>query len=81
LNQEEEVCEKLSLLSDILTAHQLLCERYDKGVAVDHQRAMEKMTAYKNAKLQKSFSKTEVKYLQHFSNRLQKYLILVRGIS
>lgn len=63
LKQEEEVCEKLNLLSDILTAHQLLCERYDKGVAVDHQRAMEKMTAYKNAKLQKSFSRNEVKYL------------------
>jgi hypothetical protein len=61
LRQEEEVCEKLNLLSDLLTAHQLLCERYDKGVAVDHQRAIEKMTAYKNAKLQKSYSRNEVK--------------------
>lgn len=62
LRQEEEVCEQLNLLSDLLTAHQLLCERYDKGVAADHQRAIEKLTAYKNAKLQKSFSRNEVQY-------------------
>jgi len=60
LKQEEEVCQKLNLLLDILTAHHLLCERYEKGVAQDHQRALDKMLAFKKAKIQRSISGTDV---------------------
>ncbi|XP_067671895.1 sorting nexin-8-like [Haliotis asinina] len=51
VDEEEGVVEKLSLFMDLLTAYRDLCERHEKGVLNDHQRAIQKMGQYKKKKM------------------------------
>ncbi|XP_054282836.1 sorting nexin-8-like [Macrosteles quadrilineatus] len=50
--EETEVCERLRSLSDVLAGHADLCERVEKGVASDHQKALSKMLALKRRQMQ-----------------------------
>ncbi|KAK6170518.1 hypothetical protein SNE40_018894 [Patella caerulea] len=51
VESEEGVVEKLSLFQDMLTAYKDLCDRHEKGVLNDHQRAIQKMGQYKKKKM------------------------------
>ncbi|GAB1607628.1 sorting nexin-8-like [Argonauta hians] len=46
-DEEEMVVEHLAMFLDILTAYRDLCDRHEKGVLHDHQRALQKMGQYK----------------------------------
>lgn len=50
--EENEVCEGLNSLADTLSGHKDLCERVEKGVASDHQKALSKMLALKRRQMQ-----------------------------
>ncbi|PSN58321.1 hypothetical protein C0J52_00167 [Blattella germanica] len=52
VREEDEVCERLNLLLDILVAHRELCERHEKGVAQDHSKALSKMLSLKKRQMQ-----------------------------
>lgn len=49
--EEEEMVEKLTVFLDLLTSYKDLCERHEKGVLNDHQRALQKMGQYKKKKM------------------------------
>lgn len=63
------VCERLSLLMDVLIAHKDLCERLEKGLAHDHQAALTKMLSLKKRKIQGVIKGTDVRY-NHSSCRM-----------
>lgn len=52
IREEDEICERLNLLLDILVAHRELCERHEKGVAQDHNKALAKMLSLKKRQMQ-----------------------------
>nr|CAD7459956.1 unnamed protein product [Timema tahoe] len=58
--EEDEVCEKLNLLLDVLVAHRELCDRHEKGVAQDHAKALAKMLALKKRQMQGVIQGTDV---------------------
>ncbi|XP_065343182.1 sorting nexin-8-like isoform X2 [Cloeon dipterum] len=78
--QKDEVLEKLNLLFDVLTAHQLLCERHEKGVAQDHQRALAKMLAFKKVKIQKSISGTDTETLERLEKRMMEQESIIADV-
>ncbi|XP_039300208.1 sorting nexin-8-like, partial [Nilaparvata lugens] len=51
-SEEEQVCDELATLLDVLGAHRDLCERVERGVADDHQRALSRMLALKKRQIQ-----------------------------
>ncbi|KAK7112126.1 sorting nexin-8-like isoform X2 [Littorina saxatilis] len=51
IDLEDGVVEKLSLFLDILVAYRDLCERHEKGLLNEHQRAIQKMGQYKKKKM------------------------------
>jgi sorting nexin-8 len=52
IREEDEICERLNLLLDILVAHRELCERHEKGVSQDHNKALAKMLSLKKRQMQ-----------------------------
>ena len=60
VREDDEVCERLNLLLDILVAHRELCERHEKGVAQDHSKALSKMLSLKKRQLQGVIRGTDV---------------------
>lgn len=62
------VCERLNLLLDILVAHRMLCERHERGVSADHQRALSTMLSLKKRQMQGVIRGTDVRiYLKFIS--------------
>lgn len=62
------VCERLNLLLDILVAHRMLCERHERGVSADHQRALSTMLSLKKRQMQGVIRGTDVRiYLRFIS--------------
>jgi len=55
------VCERLNLLLDILVAHRMLCERHERGVNADHQRALSTMLSLKKRQMQGVIRGTDVR--------------------
>ncbi|XP_076443374.1 sorting nexin-8-like [Babylonia areolata] len=51
IDMEDNVVEQLSLFLDILHAYRDLCERHEKGLVSEHQRAIQKMGQYKKKKM------------------------------
>ncbi|KAK0048507.1 sorting nexin-8 [Biomphalaria pfeifferi] len=51
IDEEEGVVEKLAFFEDLILAYKDLCERHEKGVLHDHQRAIQKMGQYKKKKM------------------------------
>lgn len=64
------VCEKLSLIYDILVAHKELCERLEKGLAHDHQMALSKMLALKKKKLQGAIRGTNSESIEQLEAKM-----------
>lgn len=54
------VCERVDLLLDILIGHKDLCERLEKGLAQDHNIALDKMLSLKKRKIQGVIRGTDV---------------------
>ncbi|KAL8593278.1 hypothetical protein ACOMHN_009931 [Nucella lapillus] len=51
IDMEDGVVEQLSFFLDILLAYKDLCDRHEKGLGSDHQRAIQKMGQYKKKKM------------------------------
>lgn len=49
--QQKIICERLSLLLDVLTAHSDLCERVEHGIVSEHQKALSKMLSLNKQKI------------------------------
>lgn len=64
--EESEVCERLSCLADVLAGHTDLCERVEKGVASDHQKALAKMLALKRRQMQGVLRGSDVRWCFKF---------------
>ncbi|XP_029649490.1 sorting nexin-8 [Octopus sinensis] len=58
-DEEEMVVEHLAIFLDILTAYRDLCDRHEKGVLHDHQRALQKMGQYKKRMMSATVGTTE----------------------
>ena len=48
--EDDQVLENISLLLDIIHGYRDLCDRHEKGVLHDHQRALGKLSQYKKRK-------------------------------
>lgn len=67
VREETMVCERLNLLLDVLVAHRSLCERHERGVSADHQRALSTMLSLKKRQMQGVIRGTDVsKILRHW---------------
>ncbi|XP_074647619.1 sorting nexin-8-like [Tubulanus polymorphus] len=51
LQEDDGIVEQLNIFLDILIAYRDLCDRQEKGVLTDHQRALQKMGQYKKKKM------------------------------
>lgn len=63
VREETMVCERLNLLLDILVAHRILCERHERGVSIDHQRALSTMLSLKKRQMQGVIRGTDVSFI------------------
>ncbi|PVD39364.1 hypothetical protein C0Q70_01994 [Pomacea canaliculata] len=73
IDLEDGVVEKLSLFLDILTGYRDLCERHEKGVLSEHQRAIQKMGQYKKKKMSATVqSSNELSHLVHLQQLQQE---------
>ncbi|XP_063234264.1 sorting nexin-8-like isoform X2 [Bacillus rossius redtenbacheri] len=70
--EEDEVCEKLNLLLDVLVAHRELCERHEKGVAQDHARALSKMLALKKRQMQGVIQGTDAESVDQLESKMME---------
>jgi len=77
VREESMVCERLNLLLDILVAHRMLCERHERGVNTDHQRALSTMLSLKKRQMQGVIRGTDVR-ISYF--RLTFTAKLYRGV-
>ncbi|KAL1494219.1 hypothetical protein ABEB36_009848 [Hypothenemus hampei] len=68
--EQRTVCEKLSLLYDILVAHKELYERLEKGLANDHQAALAKMLTLKKKKLQGAISGLDLESVEQLEAKM-----------
>jgi hypothetical protein len=72
VREEDEVCERLNLLLDVLVAHRELCERHEKGVAQDHNKALAKMLSLKKRQMQGVIRGTDVSTFQLYCSKGQR---------
>ncbi|KAL1130761.1 hypothetical protein AAG570_012002, partial [Ranatra chinensis] len=70
LKEENEVCEKLTMLLEVLNGHQELCERVEKGVSHDHQSALSKMLSLKKRQIQDVLRGTDAESIAVLENRM-----------
>ncbi|CAH0563473.1 unnamed protein product [Brassicogethes aeneus] len=68
--EQIQVCERLGLLLDILTAHKELCERLEKGLANDHQAALSKMLSLKKRKIQGVIRGTDAESVEQLEAKM-----------
>ncbi|XP_012271940.1 sorting nexin-8 isoform X2 [Orussus abietinus] len=70
VREETMVCERLNLLLDILVAHRILCERHERGVSADHQRALSTMLALKKRQMQGVIRGTDADTVEYLENKM-----------
>ncbi|XP_058798848.1 sorting nexin-8-like [Phymastichus coffea] len=70
MREETMVCEQLNLLLDLLIAHRSLCERHERGVTADHQRALSTMLSLKKRQMQGVIRGTDADTVEHLENRM-----------
>ncbi|XP_057667042.1 sorting nexin-8-like [Diorhabda carinulata] len=68
--QQNEVCERLGLLLDILVAHKDLCERLEKGLHHDHAAALSKLLSMKKRKIQGVIRGTDAESVEHLESKM-----------
>ncbi|KAK3089854.1 hypothetical protein FSP39_007091 [Pinctada imbricata] len=67
---DDLVLEKICFLQDMLIAYRDLCERHEKGVLSDHQRAIAKMGQYKKKKMSATVSTSEVGAVEQLEQKI-----------
>ncbi|XP_011300089.1 sorting nexin-8 isoform X2 [Fopius arisanus] len=70
VREETMICERLNLLLDVLVAHRTLCERHEKGVSADHQRALSSMLALKKRQMQGVIRGTDADTVECLENKM-----------
>ncbi|KAL6262228.1 sorting nexin-8-like isoform X1 [Pogonomyrmex barbatus] len=70
VREETTVCERLNLLLDILVAHRMLCERHERGVSADHQRALSTMLSLKKRQMQGVIRGTDADTVEYLENKM-----------
>ncbi|XP_011329869.2 sorting nexin-8 isoform X2 [Ooceraea biroi] len=70
VREETMVCERLNLLLDILVAHRMLCERHERGVSADHQRALSTMLSLKKRQMQGVIRGTDADTVEYLENKM-----------
>ncbi|XP_014207946.1 sorting nexin-8-like [Copidosoma floridanum] len=70
VREETMVCERLNLLMDLLIAHKTLCERHERGVSADHQRALSTMLSLKKRQMQGVIRGTDADTVEHMENKM-----------
>ncbi|XP_069125386.1 sorting nexin-8-like [Argopecten irradians] len=69
-DEAEKVVEKLALFQDLLLSYKELCERHEKGVLHDHQRAIQKMGQYKKKKMSATVGTSEVGAVEQLEQKI-----------
>ncbi|XP_043469472.1 sorting nexin-8-like [Leptopilina heterotoma] len=70
VREETVVCERLNVLLDILIAHRSLCERHERGVSADHQRALSTMLSLKKRQMQGVIRGTDADTVEYLENKM-----------
>ncbi|XP_064631538.1 sorting nexin-8-like isoform X2 [Lineus longissimus] len=68
--EDELVSEVVNILLDLVVAYRDLCERHEKGVLNDHQRALQKMGQYKKKKMSATVGSTESAAVEQLEQRI-----------
>ncbi|KAG5873213.1 hypothetical protein JTB14_005668 [Gonioctena quinquepunctata] len=68
--EQNDVCEKLGLLLDILVAHKYLCERLEKGLHHDHAVALSKLLSMKKKKIQGVIRGSDAESVEHLESKM-----------
>lgn len=69
-DEDERVLEKISFFQDMLISYRDLCERHEKGVLQDHQRAIAKMGQYKKKKMSATVSSSEAGAVEQLEQKI-----------
>lgn len=78
--EEEEVCEKLNLLLDILIAYRELCDRHEKGVQQDHTKALSKMLMLKKRQMQGVVRNTDAESVQQLECKMMEQEAIIANV-
>ncbi|GLH06083.1 AAEL000956-PA [Gryllus bimaculatus] len=78
--EEEEVCEKLNLLLDILVAYRELCDRHEKGVQQDHTKALSKMLMLKKRQMQGVVRNTDAESVQQLESKMMEQEAVIANV-
>ncbi|KAH9491365.1 sorting nexin [Bulinus truncatus] len=70
IDEEEGVVEKLSFFQDIIAAYKDLCDRHEKGVLHDHQKAIQKMGQYKKKKMSATVQNSDTVAVDQLEQRI-----------
>ncbi|XP_067912030.1 sorting nexin-8a isoform X2 [Heterodontus francisci] len=68
--EEEEVVEKLNLFLDLLQSYKDLCERHEKGVLHEHQRALQKYSSMKRQMMSVTVQSKEQISVEQLESRI-----------
>ncbi|GCB77273.1 hypothetical protein scyTo_0019980 [Scyliorhinus torazame] len=68
--EEEEVVEKLNLFLDLLQSYKDLCERHEKGVLHEHQRALQKYSSMKRQMMSVTVQNKEQISVEQLESRI-----------
>ncbi|CAH1100458.1 unnamed protein product [Psylliodes chrysocephalus] len=68
--EQNEVCERLGLLLDILIAHKDLCDRLEKGLHHDHAVALSKLLNMKKRKIQGVIRGTDAEKVEQLESKM-----------
>ncbi|XP_069684985.1 sorting nexin-8-like [Periplaneta americana] len=80
VREEDEVCERLNLLLDILIAHRELCERHEKGVAQDHNKALAKMLSLKKRQMQGVIKGTDAESVEQLESKMMEQESVIASV-
>ncbi|XP_049853020.1 sorting nexin-8-like isoform X4 [Schistocerca gregaria] len=80
VREEEEVCEKLNLLLDVLISHRELCDRHERGVAQDHAKALAKMLALKKRQMQGVIKGTDAESVEQLEARMMEQESVIANV-
>ncbi|KAJ9581187.1 hypothetical protein L9F63_023646, partial [Diploptera punctata] len=80
VREEDEVCERLNLLLDILVAHRELCERHEKGVAQDHSKALSKMLSLKKRQMQGVIRGTDAESVEQLESKMMEQESVIANV-
>ncbi|CAH1395473.1 unnamed protein product [Nezara viridula] len=78
--EEDEVCERLSYLLDILSGHSELCERVERGVSYEHQNALSKMLTLKKRQIQGVLRGSDAESVATLENRMLEQESVIESV-